>query len=91
MVPLILMAARVRRVRQVAGDRVVARPQPAKERQAVALRHGVVHVVAEDRPLVGELVVDADDVVADVDRVGHVGDRVAIGLVVGLGRMPEFR
>ena len=64
----------VGRVRQSAGYRVVARPQPAKERRCIALRDGVMHVVAENRPLVGELVVDTDNVVAHIDRIGNVGE-----------------
>ena len=91
MVPLSLMAADCRRVRQGAGEGVVARPQPAQFRLRVALRHLVVHVVAQDRPLVVELVVDADDIVPHVDRVRHRGDVLVRGQVLAAGRIARVQ
>src|SRR5262249_1032763 len=63
---------------QVAGDGVEARPQPAKERKRVALGHLVFHVVTEDRPLVVELVVDANYGVPHIDWVGRIGNVLAV-------------
>ena len=91
MVPLILIAAEFDGFDRCAGDGVVARPQPAQFRLRIALVHAVVHVVTENLPLVVELVVDADDVVTHVDRVGHVGDQLDRRRCSALGTMPVFR
>ncbi len=66
-------------VRQCAGDGVVAVPVPAQFRTARGLGHGVVHVVAQDLDLVIDFVVDADNIIANVDRCLRLRNDLVVG------------
>ena len=58
----------VRRRGEDACEGVIAAPAPAQFRSGLVLILGVANVVTQNRPLVVEVVVDADDVVADLER-----------------------
>jgi len=75
----------IRGVRQGAGDGVVAGPEPSQEGKRRTLRHRVLHVVAEDLPLVAELVVNADDSVMHIDGIRSVGDVAVDAALIRLG------